>query len=306
LVETGVLRAALGAAGAGHADNGPDIPPPADEKHSDDYACVDVAVNVAVRVGEYWDSRTSWRSRLPRRGRGASGAADPEPGPEAAESPEPTIVDVGTPEYATVWRPLVDGFREPRPGLLRSVVRAGGMVAYPTPLSDLATGAAELPVCGGAAERGDGVASVVAAARPAPAVVTEQVAQQQYGEVRALVGVLVEVLAGRRPAEQVAVWLDAGVREELGSPDRARFGSSATLRRVRLSAVGGTAADGGVEAMALVQDGARLRAVAFRFDRVVAATAAAAAEDGSERAGERRTRRGRSAPAWICTALQAA
>src|SRR5437763_30678 len=117
-METGVLRAARGAAGAQGAgdavatDNGPDVPPPADEKHSDDYACIDVAVNVAVRVGEYWDSRTSWRSRLPRRGHGSGGdaaavARAEEAGPEA-EAREPAVVDVGTPEYATVWRPRVD------------------------------------------------------------------------------------------------------------------------------------------------------------------------------------------------------
>jgi hypothetical protein len=118
-------------------------------------------------------------------------------------------------------------------------------------------------------------------------------------EIRALVAVLVEVMSGRRPADQVAMCLHSAVRttlvEWLRSPARARFSGAAVLRRIRLSAPSGVpGGDGGgaIEAMALVQDGSRMRAVAFRFDVVV--TPAVRHPARSE------------VPRWMCTALQAA
>jgi len=53
----------------------------------------------------------------------------------------PRTVDAWSPEYGKVWRPLSGSGREPRPGLLLSVVRAGAVVACPTPLPDPPTGA---------------------------------------------------------------------------------------------------------------------------------------------------------------------
>lgn len=187
-----------------------------------------------------------------------------------------------------MWQPVVGPCREPRPGLLMSVVRAGGVIAYPPPLFE--PKGAVLPVR--TVEADESPAATGAAPPSAPTVpprrpVGEAASQKAYGEVRVLVGALVEVLAGRRQPEQVAVWVHASVRELLRSPGRVRFGRSAVLRRVRLAAVGG-----GVEAMALVQDGARLRAVALRFDGVAATGA-----------GSQTVARGAR---WSCTALQAA
>ena len=111
--------------------------------------------------------------------------------------------------------------------------------------------------------------------------------QRAYLEIRQLVGVLIEVMAGRRSSQQVALWVHARVREALRDPGASRYGGTAVLRRVRFSAVG-PAPDTGVEALALVQDGSRMRAAAFRFDPV---------DPGRATAGSTR---------WQCTALQTA
>jgi hypothetical protein len=219
---------------------------------------------------------------------GSPGPVKPRRRPRPTPRKAPRIIDVGTPEYATVWQPPAGGHWEPRPGLLTSVVRAGGVIAYPPPLFEATVRRPELPVR--VADTPAAALATEPAAAPAPTPrPAGDGASQAYSEVRVLVGALVEVLAGRRSAEQVAAFLDASVREALRGRDRVRFGAAAGLRRVRLSAVDG-AADGGIEAMALVQDGPRLRAVALRFDR--------ARPDGG--------RPDRREPGWLCTALQAA
>jgi hypothetical protein len=243
-------------------------------------------VDVAVRIGDYWDSPSSWRGS-----RFGHGVEDEQPGgPETVGSDpadgsviEPGIVDATSAEFATVWQPVVGPYREPRPGLLMSVVRAGGVIAYPPPLFERPAGPDRTLV----ASIGEGAVAPAPAVPEAARRPADETATQKAGEVRALVGALVDVLAGRRPAGQVAAWVHASVRETLRSPGRVRYGRAATLRRVRLAAVGG-----GVEAMALVQDGSRMRAVAFRFDSVAAT--------------ESQSGRGVRSPRWMCTALQAA
>jgi hypothetical protein len=211
----------------------------------------------------------------------------------------PWVVDAWSPEYAKVWRPLSGAGREPRPGLLLSVVRAGGVTAYPTPLADPPVGAMaralarlERPETAVRDRKAEAVAANAERVPPEPrragskkacgevlAVDAESVlpeprrvpSQKAYGEVRALVGVLVEVLVGRRAVAHAAPWTDAEVRGKLRKP---RYARTATLKSVRLAESGA-----GVEALALLRDGGRTRAVALRFDR---------AEDAR----------------WRCTALQ--
>jgi hypothetical protein len=185
------------------------------------------------------------------------------------------VADVWSPEYAKVWRPLAGSGREPRPGLLLSVVRAGGVVACPTPLADPPVGAMARALARlegpepAVPERRAGVLAVdVESVPPEP---RRAASQKAYGEVRALVGMLVEVLVGRRAVAHAAPWADAEVRGKLRKP---RFARTATLKSVRLAESGA-----GVEALALLRDGGRTRAVALRFDR---------AEDAR----------------WRCTALQ--
>ncbi|WP_143765549.1 Rv3235 family protein [Catenulispora acidiphila] len=185
----------------------------------------------------------------------------------------PSSVDAWSPEYAKVWRPLSGAGREPRPGLLVSVVRAGAVVAYPTPLPDPPTGALaralarlERP----AVERRPHILPIEAAPAPAPPR-RPAPSQKTYGEVRALVGVLVEILRGHRAATHAARWTDPEVRGKLRTP---RYARTASLKSVRLAESGD-----GVEALALLQEGGRTHVVALRFDR---------AEDSR----------------WRCTALQ--
>jgi hypothetical protein len=81
----------------------------------------------------------------------------------------------------------------------------------------------------------------------------------------------VEVLAGRRPAAQLARWLTPGVYDALRmraaltaqaiGADRAR-GRHATARRARVCAV----TPGVVEAAVVADDGNRVRAVAVRLE----------------------------------------
>lgn len=227
---------------------------------------------------------TGRRAARPAAAGPANGTEGGRP-PRRARRPAVKIIDVGSPEYATVWEPMIGRHREPRPGLLTSVVRAGTMIACPPPLFETVIGRPALPVRG--AERSP------AAAKTQPS--DEATSQQAYVQVRALVGALVDVLAARRSTDQVTAFLAPTVRQALRSPDRARFAPTATLRRVRL-ATAGNAADLGIEATALVQDGARLRAIAFRFDRT------APAEESPPARGTR-TRR---PPDWLCTALQVA
>jgi hypothetical protein len=207
-------------------------------------------------------------------GRGAYGART-----DAAEDdgePVPWVVDAWSPEYAKVWRPLSGSGREPRPGLLLSVVRAGSVIAYPTPLADPPAGAMARALA-----RLDRSAPVVPERRaevlavdaePVPPEPRAATPQKSYSEVRALVGMLVEVLVGHRAAAHAASWTDPEVRGKLRKPCYAR---TATLKSVRLAESGA-----GVEALALLRDGGRTHAVALRFDR---------AEDAR----------------WRCTALQA-
>ena len=208
-------------------------------------------------------------------------------GPEG--DPVPWLADVGSPEYAQVWRPLAGSGREPRPGLLVSVVRAGEVTAYPTPLADPPAGAVaramahlkrperlEQPERAERPERPEARAHrpglLAAETGPLPRPRKADPPRKDYADVRALVGVLVEVLVGRRAPGQAAPWATPEVRGTLRLP---RFHRGATLKSVRLSESGT-----GVEALALVRDGARTRVVALRFDRT---------EDAR----------------WQCTALQA-
>ncbi|NUP46781.1 MAG: hypothetical protein HOW97_05625 [Catenulispora sp.] len=202
---------------------------------------------------------------------------DPEePGTETDPEGEPVpwLVDAGSPEYAQVWRPLAGSGREPRPGLLVSVVRAGEVTAYPTPLADPPVGAVARAMS--RLKRPDPPplrpAVLVPETGLPPRPRRPDPPRKDYGDVRALVGVLVEVLVGRRAPGQAAAWAVPEVRGKLRLP---RFSRGATLKSVRLSESGT-----GIEALALVRDGGRTRVVALRFDR-------------SENAR------------WQCTALQA-
>ena len=180
-------------------------------------------------------------------------------------------VDAPSPEWGTVWSPLSGSGREPRPGLLLSVVRAGAVVAYPTPLPDPPAGVLARSLSGlrPIAEHRSNVLPVEAVPpRPRRAATP----QKAHSDVRALVGVLVEILVGRRAAVHAARWTAPEVRGKLRIP---RYARTAALKSVRLAESGE-----GVEALALLQDSGRTRVIALRFDR---------SEDSR----------------WQCTALQA-
>lgn len=181
----------------------------------------------------------------------------------------PWSVDAWSPEYGKVWRPLSGSGREPRPGLLLSVVRAGAVVACPTPLPDPPTGALARALA--RMQRPESPASKVRPVEAAPPQPRRPAPPKTYGDVRALVGVLVEILVGRRAAAHAAPFTDPEVRGKLRKPHYPR---TAALKSVRLAESGA-----GVEATALLQDRGRTRVVALRFDR---------AEDSR----------------WCCTALQ--
>jgi hypothetical protein len=247
------------------------------------------------------DGRTVWERGVPDRPEhglapAASPSPDPEvPGPRREPCPDPgplVVVDAGSAEFAAVW-PARNGGLEPRPGLLTSVVRAGTVLIYPPPLFDprvaVATRTGVWPI-------GDERPSAGPSAPPTPETPplpdpgrpVEAASQKAYVEIRQLVGVLVEVMAGRRSPQQVALWVHARVREALRDPATSRYSGTAVLRRVRLSTVG-SGPDTGVEVLALVQDGTRMRAAAFRFDAVP--------DPGRGTTGTAR---------WQCTALQTA
>lgn|GEM_PF-4140093 len=181
----------------------------------------------------------------------------------------PRTVDAWSPEYGKVWRPLSGSGREPRPGLLLSVVRAGAVVACPTPLPDPPTGALARALA--RLERLEPSALKVLPVEPAPQQPQRPKPPKTYADVRALVGILVEILVGRRAATHAAAFTDPGVRGKLRKPHYPR---TAALKSVRLAESGA-----GVEATALLQDRGRTRVVALRFDR---------ADDSR----------------WCCTALQ--
>jgi len=88
---------------------------------------------------------------------------------------------------------------------------------------------------------------------------------------------VVEILGGRRPVAQVLRWVDPEIHERLRrsapSVRRAPGGPPVRVRRVRIS----TSLEGSVEAVAVVDDGTRCRAMAMRLEAL-----------------ERR---------WLCTAL---
>lgn len=77
---------------------------------------------------------------------------------------------------------------------------------------------------------------------------------------------VVEVLGGRRPATQLIRWLDLEVYERVrrsaAAGVRPRGGVPVRVRRVRVS----TSPDGWVEAVAVVDDGTRCRAMALRLE----------------------------------------
>jgi hypothetical protein len=83
---------------------------------------------------------------------------------------------------------------------------------------------------------------------------------------------VVEILAGRRPPAQVVRWLDSTVYERvrrsadaLKARDGARqAGVPVRVRRVRL----GPVVDGRVEAVVVVDDAVRCRALALRLDAI--------------------------------------
>lgn len=189
-------------------------------------------------------------------------------GPDDRES-VPWEVDAWSPEYGKVWRPLSGSGREPRPGLLLSVVRAGAVVACPTPLPDPPTGALARALAH--VERPEPKAPKVMPLEAVPPRTRRSAPPKTYGDVRALVGIMVEILVGRRAATHAVRFTDPEVRGKLRKPHYPR---TAALKSVRLAESGD-----GVEATALLQDRGRTRVVALRFDR---------AEDSR----------------WRCTALQ--
>lgn len=77
---------------------------------------------------------------------------------------------------------------------------------------------------------------------------------------------VVEILGGRRPVAQVVRWVDPEIAERLrrSAPPPARMvgGVPVRVRRVRVS----TSMDGSVEAVAVVDDGTRCRAIACRLE----------------------------------------
>ncbi len=77
---------------------------------------------------------------------------------------------------------------------------------------------------------------------------------------------VVEILAGRRPVAQVVRWVDPEIVERLrrsaASPSRGGDGVPVRVRRVRVS----TTMEGTVEAVAVVDDGTRCRAIAMRLE----------------------------------------
>lgn len=77
---------------------------------------------------------------------------------------------------------------------------------------------------------------------------------------------IVEILAGRRPVAQVVRWVDPEIAERLRrsapTPVRAAGGVPVRVRRVRVS----TSVDATVEAVAVVDDGTRCRAIALRLE----------------------------------------
>jgi hypothetical protein len=77
---------------------------------------------------------------------------------------------------------------------------------------------------------------------------------------------VVEILGGRRPVAQVVRWVDPEIAERLRhaapAPGRAVGSVPVRVRRVRVS----TSIEGAVEAVAVVDDGTRCRAVAFRLE----------------------------------------
>jgi hypothetical protein len=77
---------------------------------------------------------------------------------------------------------------------------------------------------------------------------------------------VVEILAGRRPVAQVVRWVDPEITERLRcsapTPVRAAGAVPVRVRRVRVS----TSVDGTVEAVAVVDDGTRCRAIALRLE----------------------------------------
>lgn len=77
---------------------------------------------------------------------------------------------------------------------------------------------------------------------------------------------VVEILGGRRPVAQVVRWVDPEIAQRLrrsaAPPGRAPGAAPVRVRRVRVS----TSMEGTVEAVAVVDDGARCRALAFRLE----------------------------------------
>jgi hypothetical protein len=81
---------------------------------------------------------------------------------------------------------------------------------------------------------------------------------------------VVEILAGRRPPAQVVRWVDGPVydrvrrsAEALAARGTGRTGAPVRVRRVRMDGH-----DAGVEAVVIVDDGRRCRALALRLDAV--------------------------------------
>jgi hypothetical protein len=100
--------------------------------------------------------------------------------------------------------------------------------------------------------------------------------------VRRLAGASVEVIAGRRPAAQLARWLAPGVLDELRA--RATITRAAAPPLARAAAVRGvrvcTLHEHLVEGTAVVDDGRRVRAIALRLETHRGAWRATALEVG--------------------------
>lgn len=234
---------AVGTAGVGarwRRDNRPDFPGIA--------VWVDAVAQIEIDAGEFGFSDGD-RVDCDR-------WADHPQEPDEAGS-VPWSVDVCSPEYSRVWRPLSGTGREPRPGLLLSVVRAGAVLACPTPLPDPPTGTLARALA--RLERPKPARPSVLPVDAAPSQPRRTAPPKTYADVRALVGIVVEILVGRRAATHAARFTGPEVRGKLRTP---RYARTASLKSVRLAESGA-----GVEALALLQDGGRTRVVALRFDR---------------------------------------
>lgn len=152
---------------------------------------------------------------------------------------------------------------EPAPARVRLVpVPRPARVPVQRGTSDLAMAAGP---AGGSAHAADPVSGGADDDEPAPAP-DLAVLPDPRRWTALLAQAVVEILAGRRPVAQVVRWVEPEIAERLrrsAPPPRSAAGSvPVRVRRVRVS----TSMEGSVEAVAVVDDGVRCRALAFRLE----------------------------------------